>query len=199
MVMCRWIVGLVMMLAVQGVATDATSAPTAVYLKGLESQVQSVITQRDPQKAVEMFSAKFGMSVFAQRCLVDYWDGLSVEQRQQYAALFAAVLQENMKDRFKRLSSNQYAYRQRLKGTRHNPDGTWTIASDFKSPDYSGIVEYIFMESKGPPQLVDYIVDGVSLSRNYRGHFNHVMRNTGFAGLMSDLNQKLTSLRNGPS
>lgn len=194
--MVHWIVGLMMIVGVQGVAEAATAAPSAVYLKGLESQVRAVITQRDPQKAVEMFNATFGMAVFAQRCLVDYWGSLTNEQQQRYTTLFTEVLQENLKDRFQRLSSRKYVYRQHLKGTRHNPDGTWTATSDFKSSDYSGVVEYIFMESKGPLQLVDYVVDGVSLSRNYRGHFNHVMRNTGFAGLMNDLNQKLLSLRN---
>lgn len=193
---CRWLVGLMMIMGVQSVAEAASSAPSAVYLKQLESWVRSVITQRDPQKAVEMFNATFGMAVFAQRCLVDHWDSLTNEQRQQYVSLFTTVLQENLKDRFQKVSSRKYVYRQHLRGIRHNPDGTWVVTSDFKSSDYSGVVEYIFMESKGPLQLVDYVVDGVSLSRNYRGHFNHVMRNRGFAGLIDDLNQKLSSLCN---
>lgn len=186
-------------MGVQGVVEAATAAPSAVYIKSLEARVRSVITQRDPQKAVAVFNAQFGMEVFAQRCLVDHWDALTEEQRQLYSATLAEVMRENLVTRLKRLSSKKYIYQQRITGTSRNPDGTWTIKSDFKSPDYSGGIEYIFMESKGPPQLVDYVVEGVSLSRNYRGHFNHVMRVAGFAGLMSDLNQKLGSVRHGQS
>lgn len=64
--MCFWFVSMVLIMGVQSVVEAASSAPSAVYLKQLESQVRSVITQRDPQKAVEKFNATFGMGVFAQ-------------------------------------------------------------------------------------------------------------------------------------
>lgn len=191
---CRWIVGIVLTLGVQCVAESASTAPSVIDLKGIESQVRLVIAQRDPQKAAEMFGAYFGMQEFAQHCLVDYWDALSASQRQQYVDLFSLVLKTNLKHRLEKISHNDRRYSHRLRSVRRGANGTYVVTATLRSADFSGTIEYILKGNNGQLELVDYTVDGISLVRNYRGHFNHVMRKSGFDGLIADLNKKLLEL-----
>lgn len=178
-----------------GGVVQASPAHSFDQMRSLEASVSATINEHDPQKAIVMFNSQFGMSEFAEHCLSDYWDSLNVFQRQQYVLLFSEVLQANLKKRFESLTKSKYHYHQRFQKIRSLDNGTWVAVARFESRDYSGTVEYVFKENLNHLDLIDYVLDGVSLSRNYRGHFNHVMRNRGFAGLLADLNNKLRELR----
>lgn len=170
---------------------QAHAAPSLPQLRQMELHVRSVLSEQDSQRAARILTSQFGMGEFARRCLVDYWSDLDAMQQHQYVFLFTRLMQKNLEARFKNFSEIHLNYRQKFLHMHRNDDGTWTARARFESPDYTGTAEYVFADSKGRLELVDYVLDGVSLSRNYRGRFNNIMRNRGYAGLLADLNAKL--------
>lgn len=177
---------------VVGHTIPAQSAQSPVSrLRQIELQVRSVLNDRDPQKAMRLFALQFGIKELAKRCLTDYWADLDVIQQQQYVFLFSKLMYKNLETRLESFSEAHVNYRQKFIQMNRNEDGTWTARSRVESPDYAGTVEYIFMDFGRQLELVDYVLDGISLSRNYRGRFNHIMRNRGYTGLLAELNAKL--------
>ena len=69
-------------------------------------------------------------------------------------------------------------------------DGVIRVTMIAKVDDISIDFVYFLVREGHSFKLVDYEVEGALLSRNYRGHFNYLMRKYGFKGMMEKMHAK---------
>lgn len=193
---CRWFVAGLAALFLRIPSSAAALSPLAFH--ALELRARAVLNERSAERAAEIFHTQFGMHEFAERCFSDYWTTLTVLQREEYRYLFTTLLERNLTNRFHAIATQRTRYTQHLQRVVQNDDNTWSAYVAFRSARYHGQVEYVFSADPTHLELIDYVIDNVSLSRNYRGHFNHVMRTRGFGAVLADLQQKISTLAATP-
>ncbi len=170
-------------------AAGNASSPRA-FVERIAQSSLGIIERQDAVQAGGVFMHSFDIRAFAQRCLVDHWTALTDDQRSEFVDLFSKTLRAKLAD----------ALSKRIKGRVLN----YTVGTA-KAGAQRGIVEvaarvavdgeridltYYLKRSTDGYRLVDYDVGGALLSRNYRGQFNYLMRNYGYAGMIERMRQK---------
>lgn len=125
----------------------------------------------------------------SQRTLGNYWQGASVEQRQRFSDLFVKVLEGTFLNRIGEYSDGEVKYlKQRVKGNKAIID-TEIVSGDLTVP-----VQYKMIYENDSWQVIDVVIEGVSLIRNYRANYGEIIRKDGYDGLFALMEQKVIDM-----
>ncbi len=172
----------------------ATSAAAATsprqYVDAIAKTAVGVMQQKDAVRADEEFAARFDMPLFAERCLVDHWQGLTETQRTSFIDVFAQSLRAKLGGLIRdRLKGRTFSYTIGAPRAGDAPDIIQVPVQARVDDARIGFVYSIVATNDGY-RLVDYEAAGALLSRNYRGQFNYLMRTRGFDGMLERMRAK---------
>ncbi len=168
-------------------ASTADASPRA-YVDRMARAAQGVIEKTETSLGVDEV-AQFDMEAFSRRCMVDHWDDLSEEQRQEFVAVFSISLKGRL-EKLMRKRMNGRRFRYIIGEARRGRDGVIEVPMTAKVDDVQLAFTYSLIRKGDTYKLVDYEVDGVLLSRNYRGQFNYLMRRHGYEGMIERMREK---------
>ncbi len=162
-------------------------------LMGLNKRTENLAKTLE-QRAREVFD----FDAFAHLCFIDIESKMTPEELSQIKATFSDVFFQTVFDAKSDILKHVIAKpAYHLKGTKGD---LVTVGVSGKSPD--GMIKmgfYLKHQTDGHFNLADIDVDGVLLSRNYRGSFNRVFREQGFVGLYQRIENKKSQATQSPT
>ena len=159
-------------------------------MKGFVEEIRTTLEAGDAARANELFAEHFEMQRFGKRCLTDHWDVFSPDERDRYIELLDRNIRKRLRE--KMLFTNDDAdFTLTPKKVARLPKGLLEVINTLKIKKGDFRLVLTMVRDGGEYRIVDYEVEGALLSRNYRGHFNYLMRKYGKVGFFERLERKL--------
>ena len=135
-------------------------------------------------KLVAIFRTKVDIPYVAKFVLGQHWRTASPAQQQSYVGAYGPFVLGNYASKLTRYSGQSYA----LKNSRADGDGAYVVTMQITDGNSAGaLVDYRLKNSGEGYQLVDIVVEGVSLLATQRSEFNAIVQNKGLDHLIDQL------------
>lgn len=173
---------------------DAASARS--FIEGLADNAIAALTPPDiPQaereaRARELLRQNFAVETIGQFVLGRYWRTATPDERTEYLKLFEELIVSTYVDRFKRYTGQGL----KVTGSVDQPDGDVLVNSEIERTGAAPVsIAWRVRDQDGRPQIVDVMVEGVSMGQTQRSDFSSVIRNSGgsLAGLLDEMRQRI--------
>jgi len=169
-------------------------APTQAVKETID-QVLSVLGDedlKDPAREAErrekleaIVGQRFDYEEMAKRTLGANWKKISTEQQKEFVGLFQQFLTKSYAGNIDGYSGEQVEYlKERLKGDFAE------VQTKVVSPKVEIPLDYRLLKKNEQWGVYDVIIDGVSLTKNYRGQFSRIIKSSSFDGLLDKLRSK---------
>jgi len=165
-------------------------SPAKQQVMEMSRQINQHLLAGGKEAANDLFLQQFDMSKFGKRCLIDHWDSFtSLEKKRALALLFKNLSKQAREKNFFVRDDNHFELlpQKEIK----TADGILEMKTFLETPRKRFSLSLFLAPHQGGFQIVDYEVEGALLSRNYRGHFNYLIRKYGKAGFFERLEKKL--------
>ena len=167
-------------------AGDAEGAKR--FIDNVGQQVLDVL-KTDDDKAVKqkklekIFTGKVDTQFVAKFVLGQHWPAATPQQQKDYVAAYGPFVIGNYANKLTRYSGQQYE----LKNARADGDAFLVTMVIIGGESADAQVDYRLKSSGGGYQLVDIVVEGVSLLATQRSEFGAIVQNKGMDHLISQL------------
>jgi len=137
------------------------------------------------EKLEAIIGKRFDYEEMAKRTLAAEWKNISVDKQQEFVALFQQFLSHSYAGNIDGYSGEQVEYlKERLKGDFAE------VQTKVVSPKVQIPLDYRLLKKNEKWGVYDVIIDGVSLTKNYRGQFSRIIKSSSFDGLLDKLRSK---------
>jgi len=138
----------------------------------------------------EIAQERFDLQTMSKLVLARNWKRLSDAQKEEYVREFTHYLASYYGQRIDRYDQEQLV----VLGERQEPRGDVTVKTQVKGGQFHGVsIDYRMREVDGTWLVIDVVVEGISLVRNYRDQFTEVMSRSGPESLLKQLREKNAS------
>lgn len=181
----------------------ASGAWASAVTDGLKSTIDRVINvvtddkyKNDPQarraKLRGIINPKFDYIEMGKRSLASNWRDLSPQERKDFIDLFGQLLENSYAKKIESYRDEEIKYVDEVIKGKYAMVKTEIVRKN----DVIG-VDYKLIQNGNDWQVYDFIVEGVSLIRNYRSQFNKIIKKDSFPVLMNKLGMKVKDLEAG--
>ena len=151
--------------------------------EGLQGPTQKAERRKKLEAIIQQ---RFDYEEMAKRTLAAKWKKLSAEQQQEFVGLFQRFLTQTYAGNIDGYSGEQVEYvKERLKGDFAEVQ-TIVVSPKVKIP-----LDYRLLKKHDKWGVYDVIIDGVSLTKNYRGQFSRIIKSSSFDALLDKLRSKI--------
>jgi phospholipid transport system substrate-binding protein len=192
-------VGLIVALALGG--RSALAGPPTDQLKGTIDRVLVVLQDaslKAPGKAEErrakiraIANEVFDWPEIGKRALARHWQARSPQEREEFSALFADLLERSYVGKIEGYSGEKIVYGE------ESVDGEQaTVRSKLVTKSGTQIpIDYRMQKVGDRWRVFDVLIENVSLVGNYRSQFNRIIQQSGYADLVQRLKSKQEELQ----
>ena len=146
------------------------------------------------EKIRVVIAERFDFRAMSQRTLATNWRKASKEEQQQFVELFSQLIQNTYIGRVEAYTDEGVTYPgEKVTNNRAVVD-TLIITSSAEIP-----VTYKLYLKDDRWLVYDVYIEGVSLISNYRNSYHEIVKRDGFAGLLSQMEEKVKELAKQPS
>jgi phospholipid transport system substrate-binding protein len=146
------------------------------------------------EKIRVVIAERFDFRAMSQRTLATNWRKASKEEQQQFVELFSQLIQNTYIGRVEAYTNEEVKFPgEKVTKDRAVVD-TLIITSSAEIP-----VSYKLYLKDDRWLVYDVNIEGVSLISNYRNSYQEIVKRDGFAGLLSQMEEKVKELANAPS
>ncbi len=150
--------------------------------EALKGPAQDVVRR---EKLEVIIGKRFDYEEMAKRTLASNWKTLSPEKQQEFIGLFQQFLTQSYAGNIDGYSGEQVEYlKERLKGDFAEVQ-TKVVSTKVQIP-----LDYRLLKKHDKWGVYDVIIDGVSLTKNYRGQFARIIKSASFDALLDKLRSK---------
>jgi len=164
-------------------------------VKETVNQVLSVLGDealKDPARTAERrekleasIGQRFDYEEMAKRTLGARWKKLSSEKQKEFVGLFQRFLTRSYAGNVDGYSGEEVEYlKERLKGDFAE------VQTKVVSPKVEIPLDYRLLKKHDKWWVYDVIIDGISLTKNYRGQFSRIIKSSSFEALLEKLRSK---------
>ena len=173
------------------IANVAFAAGPRQFMGGLQKQIRVALVKGDVAKANELFVEYVDMIQLSKRSLIDHWDSFDKEERIRFSSLLNRVLRKQMREKMM-LTGDDTDFVLVFNRTKKLKSGVIRVDNLLKTSKGNFKLTLFLVRENRSYRIVDYELSGALLSRNYRSHFNYIIRNHGKSGLFERMERKLT-------
>lgn len=180
------------------VVSQAIASPTNDVKKTVDEVVKIVSSKEMKKHASKRrqalktsIGAIFDYGEMAKRSLGKNWNNLSSAERNQFAELFATLLENSYAGKIESYNDEKILY---IKETVDNDYAE--VKSKLltqKRDEYT--LDYRLQNKNGKWMAYDVVIEGVSLVSNYRAQFNKIISTGGYSALLKKLQTKSDELK----
>ncbi len=145
------------------------------------------------KRLLEIIEPNFDFRYMARSALGYHWRELSPAQRDEFAQLFTAFMENAYLSRINDYTGQEIAVDD---ATTQEPGRVKVVSRVLKEGAQPIRVDYLLRREGSDWKIYDVTVDAISIIANYRNQFNRVINNDGFDKLLSILRRKQQELRN---
>ena len=192
---------IVLALAVAGPHRPAHAGPPTDQVKGATDQVLKTLQDpalKSPDKTAErrkqlraVVDQVFDWEETGKRALARHWQPLKAEQRQEFSALFADLVERSYVGKIEAYSGEKIAYGG---DTIEGEQATVKTRLLTKSQPQGIPIDYRVQKEGDRWRAYDVLIEGVSLVGNYRSQFNRIIQQSGYDELVKKMKTKQEEL-----
>ena len=192
------VVGLVIQLSMVSVCF-AGSAITS-QLKGTIEKVIKIVKDealKNDQQARraalrKTIDERFNYRQMVMRSLAKNWDARSDQERREFIALFKSLLENSYANKLEAYRDEKINYLDEI------IKGKYALIKTEVVRRSSTIgVDYKLMEENGNWKVYDFVIEGVSMVRNYSSQFTKIIRRDSYEVLVQKLTEKINNIKQG--
>ena len=132
---------------------------------------------------------RFNWREMARRSLARHWKKRTNEEKQEFVALYADLLERTYMNRIENYSGEKVTYDgERIEGNYSLVNITVYTSQDLEIP-----VQYRLKKRGSDWLIYDVLVEGVSLINNYRQQFNDIILKSSYEDLVEQLRKKVAN------
>ena len=132
---------------------------------------------------------RFDYRQMVMRSLAKNWDLRSDQERQQFISLFKSLLENSYANKLESYSDEKINYlSEAVKGKYA------LVKTEVVRPSSTIAVDYKLIQENGDWQVYDFVIEGVSMIRNYRSQFTKIIRKDSYEVLVQKLTDKINEL-----
>ena len=191
-------VGLMVNLGMGSVCLAASEVTS--QLKSTIDKVIEIVTDdrlKSKKKARRMalratINKRFNYHQMVMRSLAKNWKKRSDQERLAFTDLFKRLLENSYANKLEAYSDEKINYvGEVIKGKYA------LVKTEVVRADSTIGVDYKLIQENGGWKVYDFVIEGVSMIRNYRSQFTKIIRKDSYEGLVKRLTAKINDLENG--
>ena len=138
------------------------------------------------QKAID---ERFNYRQMVMRSLAKNWDARSGQERQEFIALFKSLLENSYANKLEAYRDEKINYLDEI------IKGEYALVKTEVVRRSSTIgVDYKLIQENGNWKVYDFVIEGVSMIRNYRSQFTKIIRRDSYEVLVQKLTDKINQI-----
>ena len=166
-------------------------------LRGTIDQVLKIVSdknlQKDPvlrrKKLRQAIALRFNYKQMVMRSLAKNYNERSDEEREEFTGLFKKLLENSYASKIENYQNETINYvDEKIKGNYA------MVRTQIVRKDGVIDVDYKMLKDNGQWLVYDFVIEGVSLIRNYRSQFSKIISTESYASLVSKLSKKIDEL-----
>ena len=135
---------------------------------------------------------RFNYRQMVMRSLAKNWDPRSDQERQQFISLFKSLLENSYANKIESYGDEKINYLSEVIKGKYALVKTEVVRSSSTIA-----VDYKLIQENGDWQVYDFVIEGVSMIRNYRSQFTKIIRKDSYGVLVQKLTDKINELEQG--
>jgi len=170
----------------------ADDGPAAVVEQTIDEVTKvlvdkSLASDAKRQKIEQIVHGRFDFEVLSKLVLARHWKTLSPEQQREFVEEFKRHLSVTYGKNVESYNDERAV----ITGSRAEKHGDWTVKSKVVRKNAPEIlVDYRLRQGEGRWQVIDVVIEGVSLVANFRSQFQEVISQGGPTKLIQQLKDK---------
>ena len=137
----------------------------------------------------ETINGRFNYRQMVMRSLAKNWDTRSDQERQEFIALFKSLLENSYANKLEAYQDEKINYVDEI------VKGKYALVKTEIVRKSSTIgVDYKLIQENGNWKVYDFVIEGVSMIRNYRSQFTKIIRRDSYEVLVQKLTEKINEL-----
>ena len=137
----------------------------------------------------ETINGRFNYRQMVMRSLAKNWDARSDQERQEFIALFKSLLENSYANKLEAYKDEEINYLDEM------IKGKYALVKTEVVRKSSTIgVDYKLIQENGNWKVYDFVIEGVSMIRNYRSQFTKIIRRDSYEVLVQKLTDKINEL-----
>ena len=135
---------------------------------------------------------RFNYRQMVMRSLAKNWDARSDQERREFIALFKSLLENSYANKLEAYRDEKINYLDEI------IKGKYALIKTEVVRRSSTIgVDYKLIQENGSWQVYDFVIEGVSMIRNYRSQFTKIIRRDSYEVLVQKLTDKIHDIKQG--
>ena len=139
------------------------------------------------QKAID---ERFNYSQMVRRSLGKTYDSLSDQEKNNFIKLFKGLLENSYASKLEAYSDEKINYLDEVVKGKYA-----LVKTDVVRPSSTIGVDYKLILDNGQWQVYDFVIEGVSMIRNYKSQFTKIIRKDSYEVLVGKLTKKVNELK----
>ena len=132
---------------------------------------------------------RFNYRQMVRRSLAKNWDARSDQERQEFIALFKSLLENSYANKLEAYQDEKINYVDEI------VKGKYALVKTEVVRKSSTIgVDYKLIQENGNWKVYDFVIEGVSMIRNYRSQFTKIIRRDSYEVLVQKLTDKINEI-----
>ena len=137
---------------------------------------------------------QFNYRQMVMRSLAKNWDVRSAEEQQLFIELFKSLLENSYANKLESFSNEKINYLDEV------VKGEYALVKTEVVRKATTVgVDYKLVRENGVWQVYDFVIEGVSMVRNYRAQFTKIIHKHSYEVLVQKLTDKINALKEGSS
>ena len=139
-------------------------------------------------------NAQFNYRQMVMRSLAKNWDVRSTEEQQVFIGLFKSLLENSYANKLESFSDEKINYLEEV------VKGEYALVkTEVVRKAATMRVDYKLIRENGVWKVYDFVIEGVSMVRNYRAQFTKIIHKHSYEILVQKLTDKINALKKGSS
>ncbi len=139
-----------------------------------------------------IISKKFSFPEMSRRSLAKHWKERTPEEKKEFIALFGKLLENSYANKIESYTDEKIIYvEEKVKGN------VALVKTIIKTSNDEIPVNYKLTKKGNDWKIYDFIVEGVSMIRNYRAQFRKIIHKSSYEELVNKLKKKVENISNG--
>ena len=166
-------------------------------LKNTIDKVIGIVTDQELKNNTEgrrvalrkAIDERFNYSQMVMRSLAKNWEPRSDQERHDFIKLFKSLLENSYASKLEAYSDEKINYMDEI------IKGSYALVkTEVVRPASTIAVDYKLINENGKWKVYDFVIEGVSMIRNYRQQFSKIIRNDSYEFLVQKLTDKINKL-----
>ena len=172
--------------------TDGVKKTIDAMLEVLGSEEWKKEDQKAERRALlkEIIGKKFSYYEMSRKALAGHWKDRTPEEKKEFVETFGKLLESSYAKKIESFDGEKISYGEEK--VRNNVALVKTKIE--KNNDEPVQVNYKLVKTENDWMIYDFVIEGVSLIRNYRSQFNRIIHKSSFQELILKMNKKVDDL-----